>query len=158
MNADVNDSVGDLRHEVERALSSPSSSSSSSGIPFTHSSNLIYALREAAERLCMNGVQDRIAEISAWLRGEMERMGFDILAPAEHSSPAVLTVVVPDGARSVDVGDRLEQAGYLLSYMSCYLRERNWIQICLMGECSKESIAPMLETLQACCREGEEVS
>ena len=34
LNADVNDSVGDLRHEVERALSSSSSSSSSSGIPF----------------------------------------------------------------------------------------------------------------------------
>ena len=34
LNADVNDSVGDLRHEVERALSSSSSSSSSSGNPW----------------------------------------------------------------------------------------------------------------------------
>jgi hypothetical protein len=44
------------------------------------------------------------------------------------------------------MAQRLEQAGFLLSCNSDYLRERNWIQICLMGEYSREK----LEGLVAC--------
>jgi len=52
--------------------------------------------------------------------------------------------VPPEGTSAIRMGDRLESAGYLLSYRSEYLMKRNFIQICLMGECSKEQVAPVL--------------
>lgn len=130
----------------------------SDGIPFTHSSNLIYALQEAVERLSRDDSHESLAELSRWLREEIERMGLSILVPSQHASPAVLTIVVPQGVCSVDVGDELEREGYLVSYMSAYLRERNWIQICLMGECQRESISPLLGVLKAACVEKAGVS
>ncbi|HRU95516.1 MAG TPA: aminotransferase class V-fold PLP-dependent enzyme, partial [Anaerolineae bacterium] len=129
----------------------------SEGIPFTHSSNLVYALYEGAKRLAADPPFARIAELSNWLREELAKLGIGILAPAELSSPAVLTLLLPEGVDSVKMGDRLEREGYLLSYMSAYLRQRNWVQICLMGECCKESIAPMLDTMRLCCRQAQAV-
>ncbi len=38
------------------------------------------------------------------------------------------------------MGQQLQKAGYLLSYNSDYLRQRNWIQICLMGEQCPEKL------------------
>ena len=37
----------------------------------------------------------------------------------------------------------MEERGYELSYLSSYLRERNWIQICLMGEHGREELAAL---------------
>jgi predicted DNA-binding protein (MmcQ/YjbR family) len=45
------------------------------------------------------------------------------------------------------MAQRLEQAGYLLSYNSDYLRQRNWLQICLMGEYSREKLDGLLEAM-----------
>ena len=127
------------------------------GIPFTHSSNLLYALEAAVDRLRAEQPYDRIADISAWLRREIEDLGLSVLAPAEHAAPAVLTVRLPDGLDSVAVGDAMERAGYLLSYMSAYLRERNWIQVCIMGECAEKNIAAMVARLGQCCRPTADV-
>ena len=49
------------------------------------------------------------------------------------------------------VGDKLHQAGYLLSYASEYLLRRNWIQISLMGECSRDAIQPLIDKLVKLC-------
>ena len=124
------------------------------GIPFTHSSNLLYALQAAVNRLQAGEPFEKIASLSQWIRGELAGMGLGTLAPPEIASPAVLTVCLPEGVDSVAVGDCLERRGYLLSYMSSYLVERNWIQICLMGECSKDSIASMMQALEERCRQG----
>ena len=45
-------------------------------------------------------------------------------------------------------GMDLQAAGFLLSYQSEYLRERNWIQICLMGDCSRQSLVALLTELR----------
>ena len=47
--------------------------------------------------------------------------------------PAVVTVVLPRGCDSVRVGEALEARGIRSSFRSRYLRERNWIQACMMG-------------------------
>ena len=60
----------------------------------------------------------------------------------------MITVELPEEASSSELGRRLEQAGYFLSYNSAYLLERNWIQVCLMGEISREAVAPLLDAMR----------
>ena len=127
---------------------------SSSGVPFTTSSNLLYALQASLQRFQAKAPFDHISTLSIWLRARLREQGLQILAPDPHASPAVITLVLPPSISSEQVGQRLEQSGYLLSYKSEYLLKRNWIQICLMGECSQETMIPLLKLLQEFSPEG----
>ena len=51
-------------------------------------------------------------------------------------------------AKLQNIGHELEEAGYLLSYLSGYLLERNWLQICLMGETSERELRSLVEELR----------
>ena len=115
------------------------------GVPFTHSSNLVYALQTALKRICWPEKFRQIAEVAVWLRGRLRELGFQIVAPDAHASPAVVSIALPGELSSKAIGWQLKKSGYLLSYNSDYLRQRNWIQICLMGEWSRDH----LETLPA---------
>tara|TARA_B100000809_G_C14722188_1_gene381819 strand:- start:272 stop:523 length:252 start_codon:yes stop_codon:yes gene_type:complete len=75
-------------------------------------------------------------------------MGCNIVANYEHSTPAVTTIGLPPGTDTVDVGRRLEEQGLLISYNSHDLRDRNWIQVCLMGQPATEGFGPLLDALQ----------
>ena len=103
------------------------------GVPFTLPSNLLYALAAALDHF---GDYDpaRTALAAAGLRRRLRAAGLTVLVPDDLASPAVTTLVLPAHASSHAVGERLERAGYLVSYRSRYLLERNWIQICLMGD------------------------
>lgn len=105
------------------------------GVPFTHSSNLIAALRTALGRADWNERFSQIARCSELLRAELATRGVSVLAHTRHASPAVLTLPITT-AHSRDVGDALRRRGVLASYESAYLVERNWVQLCLMGEWS----------------------
>ena len=37
------------------------------------------------------------------------------------------------------------------TYNSDYLRRQNWIQICLMGECTREKVVSLLNALHRVC-------
>ena len=117
------------------------------GVPFTISSNLVYALKVAVERVQTHQPFDHIVEVSTWIKGRLREMGLQIVAPDQHAAPAVITIALPRSISSADVGRRLEKDGYLLSCNSDYLLERNWIQICLMGESSEQDIAPLMDVL-----------
>ncbi len=119
------------------------------GVPFTHSSNLVAALHTAIKRFERPVAFAEIVELSDWLRPRLRQMGFTILAPDEHASPAVITIVLPESISSRRVGDALAAAGLLVSYNSEYLRDRNWIQICLMGDCSRVNLVTLLSELRA---------
>jgi len=119
------------------------------GIPFTISSNLVYALRTTLENWQREKALEN-AEISAWLRTSLRDLGFRIVGPEANLSPAVITIALPPTMSSESLGSWLEESGYALSYRSEYLLKRNWMQICLMGESSRENIAPLLETLRHC--------
>lgn len=118
------------------------------GIPFTMSSNLIYALKRALERFDSGDRYRELEEISCWLRVELRKIGFNIVAADEHSSPALITIDLPGWISSENLGRLLEEKGYLLSYRSRYLMKRNWIQISLMSGYKKESFFPVLELLK----------
>ena len=75
-------------------------------------------------------------------------MGFRIIASDSDAAPAVITIALPAALSSLEVGRRLDGLGYTLSYKSGYLIRRNWIQICLMGECSDEEVLPVLDALK----------
>jgi aspartate aminotransferase-like enzyme/GNAT superfamily N-acetyltransferase len=116
------------------------------GVPFTHSSNLLQALQAALQR-CSEGKFSELAELGAWLRGELRKLGFALISADELAAPAVATLALPASLNSCSVGKQLHKAGYLLSYGSEYLLERNWIQICLMGEFSRETLAELVREL-----------
>ena len=118
------------------------------GVPFTMSSNMVYALDAALRRFEADAVFEEIAELSTWLRRGLRKLGYRIVAPDDHSSPAVITIELPEAARTSEVGRRLEDAGYFLSYNSAYLLERNWIQVCLMGEVKKETLPSLLSAMR----------
>jgi len=75
-------------------------------------------------------------------------MGLDLIA-ADSSIPTVTTIALPPAVNSVALGDSLLDAGYELSYKSRYLVERNWIQICLMGEHAPQTVRAMLAEFRA---------
>jgi aspartate aminotransferase-like enzyme len=118
------------------------------GIPFTQSSNLIAALHAALKRYDSPQPFTETDELSAWLRPKLRELGFTILAPDAHSAPAVFTLILPEHVRSNAVGDRLQSAGLLVSYQSAYLREKNAAQVCLMGDCSRQSLVALLSELR----------
>ena len=117
------------------------------GVPFTTSSNLMYALQTSLNRLQPEVRLTRIRYLSRWIRNELRRRGFSILAADEDAFPAVMTIVLPQHVDSVWAGDCLEECGYLVSYKSSYLVARNWIQLCLMSEYLDEMIVPLFDLL-----------
>jgi len=118
------------------------------GVPFTHSSNLLFALQTAVKRLNIDERFPNIVELSVQVRQRLTELGYSIVASHEHASPAVLTMALPEEISSKTVGWQLQKAGYLLSYRSEYLLKRNWIQICLMGEFSRQHLASLLSILE----------
>ncbi len=121
------------------------------GVPFTHSSNLVYALQTALKRIRWADKFEQIGEVAVWLRGRLRDLGFRIVAPDAHASPAVVSIALPSEIPSKAIGWQLRKEGYLLSYNSEYLRQRNWIQVCLMGEWSPDHLETLPEVLAQLC-------
>jgi aspartate aminotransferase-like enzyme len=110
------------------------------GIAFTHSSNLVQALDTAVRQPDWPAKLAAAAAISARLRRRLREFGFNLIGPDDESTPGVITIALPPDRNSAELGQQLQQAGFLLSYNSDYLRQRNWIQICLMGEYCLEKL------------------
>jgi aspartate aminotransferase-like enzyme len=121
------------------------------GVPFTHSSNLVRALLAAIEGRQWNTRFSTVAETSACLRRRLGTMGFDLVVPDDRAAPGVVTVALPGGTSSMAIGLQLEQQGYLVSIHSRYLLERNWIQICLMGDSTRAQLTAVSDALVALC-------
>ena len=120
----------------------------SDGIPFTFSSNLLHALHAAVKRVAWEKRYADLVETSTWLRAELLAMGFELVGSAAHTSPAVITLALPKEMDSVELGRRMQEAGFLLSCNSEYLRRRNWIQICLLGEIPREKVTALANALR----------
>ena len=121
------------------------------GIPFTFSSNLLYALRAAVRRVDWERRFAQTTELSEWLRERLIHSGFELIGNSTRVSPVVITIQLPPEMDSVKTGGAMEEAGYLLSYNSEYLRRKNWIQVCLMGECAREKVVALANALNRVC-------
>ena len=123
------------------------------GVPFTHSSNLLAALRVASQRALDRAPFDHLTQLAAWLRGRLRAIGYRLVAPEAHASPGIITIA-PATDDAPRLGDRLAELGFELSFRSGYLRRRNWTQISLMGECSRDKLAPLLVAMEAVATSG----
>ncbi len=121
------------------------------GVPFTFSSNLLHALHAAVKRVRWQERFAGLVELSGWLRVRLRELGFELIAEGVATSPAVVTIALPSGLDSVKIGALTQESGYLVSYNSEYLRRRNWIQVCLMGECTREKTVSLLNALNRTC-------
>jgi len=110
------------------------------GIAFTQSSNLVHALDAAVKQPDWPAKMAAVAAVSVRLRRKLHELGFTLVAPDSVATPGVVTIALAPGQNSTLLGQQLQKAGYLLSYNSDYLRQQNWIQICLMGEYSPEKL------------------
>jgi aspartate aminotransferase-like enzyme len=114
------------------------------GVAFTHSSNLVQALDAAVRQPDWPKKLSEGAAVSARLRASLRAMGFQLVAADADATPGVVSIALREYQNSAQLGARLQRAGYLLSYNSDYLRQRNWIQICLMGEYSPVKLETLL--------------
>jgi len=117
------------------------------GIPFTHSSNLVAALDTALARFDSRAPFETIAGLSRRLRARLRDLGLRILVDDEHASPAIVTIVPPAGADATAIGDALQRRGWLIAYQSEYLVRRNWLQISVMGHCTRADLDGLLDAL-----------
>ena len=121
----------------------------------------IYVLVQPAPRLERGGARGGLGEticgysrkLSAGLRTKLLELNFDLVGGATRTSPAVITLALPPELNSVTVGKLMQEAGFLLSYNSEYLRRENWIQICLMGEIAREKTDALVNALHRVCPE-----
>jgi aspartate aminotransferase-like enzyme len=124
------------------------------GIPFTFSSNLLHALHAAVKRVDWERRFVQTANLSAGLRLRLAEMGLELIGHGADTSPAVITIALPPEMNSLKIGEAMQETGYLLSCNSGYLRRKNWIQICLMGEGLHEKIVPVANALHRVCSRG----
>ncbi len=120
----------------------------SSSVPYTHSSNLVAALDEAiAHAFEPQRFAVRIARTRR-IRERLRELGHRIVAADEIASPAVTTIALPREISAGRIGLRLEREGILIAWRSGYLVERNWLQVCLMGENTDEDVELLLSTFE----------
>ena len=115
------------------------------GVPFTQSSNLVAALRQALLALQPAERFAALRQLSGRLRRQLEALGFELLGSAHDCLPAVVSIVLPKALSSLRIGAEMESRGWLLSFRSGYLLERNIIQICLMGAVTEEQCQQMVQ-------------
>jgi aspartate aminotransferase-like enzyme len=121
------------------------------GTAFTFSSNLLHAQHAAIKRVNWEMRFAETAEWSAWLRERLAETGFNLIGNGMLVSPAVVTIALPPEMNSSKIGEAMQEAGYLLSCHSEYLRQKNWIQVCLMGECTREKVVALANALNRIC-------
>jgi aspartate aminotransferase-like enzyme len=121
------------------------------GVPYTFSSNLLRALLVAVKNVNWERHFKDVAKLSQFLRDQLRDLGFDLVGSDPELSSAVVTIALPAELNSVKTGWLIQEAGYLLHYNSEYLRKRNWIQISLMGECSRTNILSLLSVMNRLC-------
>ena len=118
------------------------------GVPFTIPSNLVGALATALKECDVRQRCLNIKTLDTWLRCRLARLGLIPLVTASQACPGVITLPLPKPLCSREVGDRLKDVGFLTSYESCYLIERNWLQICLMSDVSKQQLRTLVNALE----------
>ncbi|MFM8468876.1 MAG: GNAT family N-acetyltransferase [Limisphaerales bacterium] len=114
------------------------------GVPFTLGSNVLAALHAALCQSDWPAKFTRVQKLGARLREEFLARRLVLVEPQATS---VLTVALPRAARVTDVADALERAGWLVASRSRHLVERNWLQLCLMGEIGPQDLDGLADTL-----------
>ncbi len=120
------------------------------GVPYTQSSNLVTALDKALQKYEQpEEVFKNISQRAHKVRKAIEQAGLTVLATGQQASPAIITIVLPEGFSAVQLGDNLFLNGFNVHYESAYLRERNWLQISCMNDVADKELDAMLSMLES---------
>jgi aspartate aminotransferase-like enzyme len=107
----------------------------SAGVPYSQSSNLVAALDCALASTSWPARFQRVAAIDRELRAALADCDLAPLVHHDVGTPGILTVPLPPDIDAVRIARAMQADGIVLACESEYLRHRNWLQICLMGEC-----------------------
>ena len=118
------------------------------GVPFTHSSNLVRALRAAVEGVDWTSRFEQTAAACAWLRRRLRPSRIHDRRRRRGAGPSHRHDRASAARPFRRAGAAIERAGFLIGHASTYLRQRNWIQICLMGEWPREVLPQLLRILK----------
>jgi aspartate aminotransferase-like enzyme/GNAT superfamily N-acetyltransferase len=128
------------------------------GVAYTQPSNLVAALGAALARDWPARWQT-VQHADEALRKALQAQGLPVLATEGDAMPGVLTLAIPGSLDAQRLARRMERQGYQLAHRSGYLVQRNWLQICLMGEWEARALEILPEVLatqvQALQRDGE---
>jgi len=126
------------------------------GVAYTQPSGPVAALNAALDR-DWPARWEAVRAADARLRAGLQAHGFQLLAAPADAMPGVLTLVLPSSCNAGRLARRMERQGYELAWRSRYLVERNWLQICLMGEWIERAleILPEVLAIQAAALAGE---
>ena len=86
-------------------------------------------------------------ELNQIIREYLDDLSISCLLSSNNANPSVLTIDLPKHISSYDIGKQFFNEGILINYNSKYLRENNWIQICLMGYIKYKDIIFLLNAL-----------
>jgi aspartate aminotransferase-like enzyme len=95
------------------------------GVPFTFSSNLLHALHAAVKHVDWEKRFADTVKLSAFLREQLITLGFNLIGSETTTSPVIFTIALPTEMNSVKTAKLLQDAGYLISHNSEYLRKKN---------------------------------
>ncbi|MDP3042156.1 MAG: aminotransferase class V-fold PLP-dependent enzyme [Candidatus Omnitrophota bacterium] len=119
------------------------------GIPFTSSSNLLSALKNALQLLLRDRKKfRRIQKQNQWIRKQVIKTNVQILVENERESPLMTTFRIPSKVGSHIIGKNLRDRGFLVHYQGEYLRNRNWVQIVSFSLYSRQHLKPMFDYLK----------
>ena len=118
------------------------------GVPFTQSSNLVAALDAAMDVDWPLRWRD-IVEADGRLRDGLQRGGFSVVAQDGVAMPGVISVALPPHISAARLARRMARSGYLLAHQSDYLIQRNWVQLCLMGQWTTRAVEILPEVFAA---------
>jgi aspartate aminotransferase-like enzyme len=77
---------------------------------------------------------ERVRRASVTLRALLRSHGLSPLAADTDAAPGIVTVALAADISATDVATELSKQGLHIAHQSAYLLQRNWLQICLMGE------------------------
>ena len=106
----------------------------SKGIPFTISSNILYALKTSIETIDLHSREIFISIVNKDIKDLFAELGLEIYGNSNSKICNVITVRLPKNINSIDLGNYLKEKGIYISYKSEYLVNKNLVQIALMGE------------------------
>jgi aspartate aminotransferase-like enzyme len=119
------------------------------GIPFTISSNLIFALNTAIDQTLNESHFEQIKILSKYLSDELKGIeNLEILNLNYHLPSHIFTLKPNHQICSVDLGEALFRKNIETSFNSQYLVERNHLQIAVMGEHTFEEINYLIKNVR----------
>jgi aspartate aminotransferase-like enzyme/GNAT superfamily N-acetyltransferase len=124
------------------------------GVPYTQPSNLVAALDCVLSTTLWEDRFRRIAAVDRQLRSQLNAHGLPPLVTGESATPGIITLGLPETVDSSELALALRGDGIGLAYESQYLRCRNWLQICLMGEFDTATVERTPGLLAAHLRRG----